>query len=108
MPPDPPEPPDAPAADDPPEFALPVLVLLFLDVELQAARTPPASTTDSAAVATRRAVRFPVIVLPFPRWMKRWWSVIGLASAEFSAAGVRRAAEFAPGSDATPRRRWAR
>src|SRR5437763_1708220 len=72
MTPEPPEPPDALAAappdDDPPEFAAPVLVLLFLDVELQAARTPPASTTDSAAVATRRAVRFPVIVLPFPRW----------------------------------------
>jgi hypothetical protein len=37
---------------------------LFL-VELQAARTPPASTAASAATATRRPVRIPVMVLPF-------------------------------------------
>src|SRR3954452_22494812 len=54
------------------EFApeLPLELLLLL-VELQAARMPPASTAVSAAEPTRRAVRIPVMVVPFLRWIEQ-------------------------------------
>src|SRR3954470_24368428 len=54
------------------EFAAELpLELLLLVVELQAARMPPASTAVSAAQPTRRAVRIPVMVVPFLRWIEQ-------------------------------------
>src|SRR3954453_9632502 len=57
------------------------LELLLLVVELQAARMPPASTAVSATEPTRCAIRIPVIVVPFLRWIEqggRGWTCVGV------------------------------
>src|SRR6059058_112421 len=63
-------------APDPAGVLAPPPPLLLFEVEPHAARTPPASTADSAATAARRAVRIPVIVLPFGWWMDGLWNAM--------------------------------
>src|SRR3954454_15690445 len=97
----------------PPAAVVPPAALLFffVDVELQAARTPVASTTPSAALVTRRAVREPVMRFALPSG----WSLLGIERLSgavvpswLSAAGSRLAVARDRGRDAAPHRRWAR